>query len=159
MSQFGKTLPGNILVQSLVKTTRLLLTIHLLTTHLLLTRVQLTKLLPTTLLLLCLFNCSAIRPNREWTYHHPPVIGDLVPDQRSLIWCSTEQGAQFMSLTGWFSPDCIEHTPAFSTYGTPQTYQVLEIRKLRIGQSTMRLIRCSDGQQQLWIPLPDHNWI
>lgn len=107
-------------------------------------------------------SCSLLNSPENWTYEQPPSIDDVATVQRSLYWCTSIQAAQFMSITGWFSPDCRESdgTTSQGTQAESLTgCRVVEVIQQRVGTSNMKLVRCSAGQSIYWIPLPDHNWI
>ena len=104
----------------------------------------------TLLLTDCAFDQSPAAP----TYSHPPELqATLAPDATN-IWCTSLNGAQFMAITGWFSPDCQQGV-------LPATdYVVTAVESYEFGtvKTLVLHVKASSSGDDVWIPLPEHEW-
>lgn len=90
--------------------------------------------------------------NRALSFSNPPALHTTLDASAVDIWCTSLNGAQYMSITGWFSPDCTEGALPSDTFA------VTDITSYEFGTVKTLVLYITDGEQMLWIPLPEHEW-
>ena len=99
-----------------------------------------------------LAGCAAT-PN-DWSYLNPPEAASAVALPAGGVWCESQDSATFMAQTGWFVANC--HTDAAAIDGL----QVLGVEHFQLQDVRVWVVRArGHSGEELWIPLPDHDWI